>query len=178
MKSVISVELDGTTFAMDEPAYRALRSYLDRAGERLGAHPDRADVIAGLERSIAAKLRRRAPGAETIDEAAMQAALKEVGRVDGPALHDSSPPRPALGYGEPRSRKLYRLREGSWVAGVCAGLAAYASVDATVVRILFLVVTFFSGGIVILVYLVLAFTLPPAPADGDVGDARGGAPPR
>ena len=60
MKSAISVELDGTLFACDERAHAALRSYLDRARVRLGSHPDRAEVIAGLERSIAAKLRQRA----------------------------------------------------------------------------------------------------------------------
>src|SRR5262245_61791723 len=119
MKSEISVELDGTTFTCDERAYAALRSYLDRAGTRLGSHPDRAEVIAGLERSIAAKLRQRATtvAGGTLDEAAMLAALKEVGRVDGPVLDDSAPSgrRPVFdepvasaegGYGEPRARKL------------------------------------------------------------------------
>src|SRR5262245_42126420 len=92
MKSAISVELDGTTFMLDEPAYPALRSYLDRAGARLGLHPDRAEVVAGLERSIAAKLRQRgaASSGVVVDEAAMLAALKEVGRVDGPALDESA----------------------------------------------------------------------------------------
>jgi len=98
MKSAISVELDGATFALDERAYSALRSYLDRAGARLGVHPDRAEVLAGLERSIAAKLRQRgaASSGAAIDEAAMLAALKGVGRVDGPAVDDSTPrPRPS-----------------------------------------------------------------------------------
>src|SRR5688572_15309212 len=92
MKSAISVEIDGSTFSLDERAYQALRAYLERAGARLGGHPDRAEVIAGLERSIAAKLRQRAQahGATTIDEAAMLAALKDVGRVDGPALDESA----------------------------------------------------------------------------------------
>ena len=101
MKSVISIELDGTTFTLDERAYAALHAYLDRAGERLGAHPDRAEVIAGLERSIAAQLRAGAQAAATIDEAAMLSALKAVGRVDGPALHDSASSENG-GYREPR----------------------------------------------------------------------------
>ena len=173
MKSAISVELDGTPFTCDERAYTALRSYLDRAGERLGAHPDRADVVAGLERSIAAKLRERASGAATIDEATMLAALKAVGRVDGPALHESASSGEG-GYREPRTRKLYRLREGHWIAGVCTGLAAYVRVDVVVIRLIFILAGLFSGGVAILVYVILAFVMPIALTDAENTDAHGG----
>jgi phage shock protein PspC (stress-responsive transcriptional regulator) len=37
-------------------------------------------------------------------------------------------------------RRLIRPKEGRWVAGVCAGLAAYFRVDVTLVRLLFGVV--------------------------------------
>jgi phage shock protein PspC (stress-responsive transcriptional regulator) len=170
MKSDISIELDGTTFTLDERAYAALRSYLDRAGARLGSHPDRADVIAGLERSIAAKLRQRgaANSGAVVDEAAMLAALREVGRVDGPALDDSMS-RGRADHVGPRARKLYRLREGQWLSGVCAGLAAYFGVDAMLVRLVFLVSAVFSGGTAILVYLVLMFVMP---LEEDPRDAR------
>ena len=174
MKSAISVELDGQTFELDERAYHALRSYLDRAGERLGAHPDRPEVIAGLERSIAAKLRLRAPSPVPIDEATMLAALKDVGRVDGPALDGSSPQDAGRGAGERRARRLYRLREGHVLAGVCTGIAAYTAVDVNVVRILFIIAAVFSGGTVALVYVVLAFVMPMALTDAQIADARGG----
>jgi len=175
MKSAISIELDGTVFTCDDAAYAALRSYLDRAGERLGAHPDRADVIAGLERSIAAKLRRRtATQGPVLDEATMLAALKEVGRVDGPALDDSASAG-AGDYGERRTRKLYRLREGNWFAGVCAGIAAYVGIDPVVVRLFFILTAFFTGGIGIFIYLVLMFVMPIAPKDDEIGDARDGS---
>ena len=173
MKSAISVDLDGTLFTCDERAYAALRSYLDRAGERLGAHPDRADVIAGLERSIAAKLRERSRAAATIDEAAMLAALKAVGRVEGPALHDSASSERG-GYREPRARKLYRLREGHWIAGVCTGLAAYARLDVVLIRLLFILAGVFSGGVAILVYVILAFVMPIALTDTEISEAHGG----
>ena len=177
MKSAIAVELDGTLFTCDEPAYAALRSYLDRAGARLGSHPDRAEVIAGLERSIAAKLRQRAAtqGGGTIDEATMLTALKDVGRVDGPAL-DGSAPSAGGDYAVPRARKLYRLRRGNWFGGVCVGIAAYAGIDPVIVRLIFILAAFFSGGIVILVYFVLMFVMPIALTDAEINDAHGGRP--
>ena len=174
MKSAISIELDGTTFTVDERAYHALRSYLDRAGERLGTHPDHADVIAGLERSISAKLRLRAQSAATIDEPAMLAALNEVGRVDGPALDGSVPPGVDSGDAERRKRRLYRLREGHLLTGVCAGLAAYAAVDVNVIRLIFIFGAVFSGGMVVLVYVVLAFVMPLALTDTEIAEAHGG----
>ena len=178
MKSAISVELDGTTFALDEPAYHALRAYLERAGARLGSHPDRAEVIAGLERSIAAKLKRRAEvyGGGAIDEAAMLKALKDVGRVDGPALDDSAAGNTGGGHGERRARRLYRLREGQQVAGVCTGLAAYADTDVGVARLIFILATVFSGGTLALIYVLLVFVMPIAQTDAEIAEARGGVP--
>jgi phage shock protein C len=177
MKSAISVELDGSTFSLDERAYEALRVYLDRAGARLGSHPDRAEVIAGLERSIAAKLRQRAQarGAAPIDEAAMLAVLKEVGRVDGPALDDSAA-RGSGGHGARRARRLFRLREGQQLAGVCTGLAAYLAIDVGMVRIIFILAAVFSGGTLALVYVVLVFLMPLAQTEAEIAEAHGGVP--
>ena len=175
MKSTMSVELDGTKFVLDEGAYHALRAHLERAGARLGSHPDRPEVIAGLERSIAAKLKRRTEhGGGAIDEAAMLATLKEVGRVDGPPLDDSAAGNSGGAHAERRARRLYRLREGQQVAGVCAGLAAYADIDVSVVRLIFILTTVFSGGTLALVYVVLMLVMPLAQTDAEIADARGG----
>jgi phage shock protein PspC (stress-responsive transcriptional regulator) len=159
MRSTISVELGGTTFEVDDGAYRALRAYLDRAGERLGSHPDRSEVLAGLEHSIAARLRQRAsaPGVP-IDETEMRAALKEVGRVDGPALDDSGDA--ATGGAGQRPRPLYRPREGRQVAGVCAGLALYTGIDVGLVRLGFILGAIFTGGTVAIAYVVLMVVMP------------------
>ena len=43
------------------------------------------------------------------------------------------------------TKRLYRRREGRIVAGVCAGLAAYFGVDATLVRLAFALFTVFGG---------------------------------
>ena len=63
------------------------------------------------------------------------------------------------------TKRLYRLREGRVVAGVCAGLAAYFGIDPTLVRLAFAVVPVF-GGIGILVYLVAWIVIPEEDRDG------------
>jgi phage shock protein C len=86
MKTAISVDLGDASFALDEGAFLALHAYLARAADRLGEHPDRDEVLAGLERSVGAKLARGGERSAPIGAAEMTAALKEVGKVDGPRL--------------------------------------------------------------------------------------------
>jgi phage shock protein PspC (stress-responsive transcriptional regulator) len=80
------VDLGGASYSLDEDAFLALHAYLARAADRLGEHPDRAEVLAGLERSIGTKLARGGERSAPIGEAEMAATLREVGRVDGPRL--------------------------------------------------------------------------------------------
>jgi phage shock protein PspC (stress-responsive transcriptional regulator) len=86
MKTAISVDLGGASYSLDQEAFLALHAYLARAADRLGEHPDRDEVLAGLERSVGAKLARGGERSAPIGAAEMAAVLKEVGKVDGPRL--------------------------------------------------------------------------------------------
>lgn len=57
-------------------------------------------------------------------------------------------------------RKLYRSSRDRKLFGVCGGLADYLGVDTTLLRILLIVVAVFSGGAVILVYIIAGFVIP------------------
>jgi phage shock protein C len=67
------------------------------------------------------------------------------------------------------TEKLYRSRTNRQVAGVCGGLAKRFNVDATLIRVLFIVLGI-SGGAGILIYLVMWIMVPQEPPVG------GGAP--
>jgi phage shock protein PspC (stress-responsive transcriptional regulator) len=74
----------------------------------------------------------------------------------GSAAAEQDSPAPASWAGQggpPASRRLERKLTGRWVAGVCAGLAAYTGVDPTVIRLLFAVLTFF-GGVGAIAYVI------------------------
>ncbi|MGH3173319.1 MAG: PspC domain-containing protein [Streptosporangiaceae bacterium] len=62
-------------------------------------------------------------------------------------------------------KRLYRMREGRVVAGVCAGIAAYFGIDPTLVRLAFAVFTIF-GGAGILIYLIAWIVIPEEGGDG------------
>ena len=70
-------------------------------------------------------------------------------------------------------KKLYRDRQNKMVAGVLAGIAGYFDIDATVVRLVFVLLTFFSFGMTFLIYLILAIIIPPAKNSSDILRLRG-----
>ena len=58
-------------------------------------------------------------------------------------------------------RKLYRSQTQRMLAGVCGGLAEYFNLDATVMRVLFLILAVFGGSGLVL-YLVMWIVVPDA----------------
>ncbi len=72
--------------------------------------------------------------------------------------------------------RLYRSRTDSMIAGVCSGLGRYLGIDATIVR-LFFVLLALGSGVGVFIYLVLWILVPQEGAQtSDVGQtARDGA---
>ncbi len=62
--------------------------------------------------------------------------------LNGNGLGEPSSPDGAGGLG---GKKLVRKVNGRLLAGVCAGLADYLGLDATLIRVIFAVLTLFSG---------------------------------
>lgn len=61
-------------------------------------------------------------------------------------------------------KRLMRSAEDTKIAGVCGGLAEYLDVDSTVVRLVWVLVTFFTGIIFgIIAYFVAWMVMPLAP---------------
>ncbi len=56
-------------------------------------------------------------------------------------------------------RRLYKTKDGAMLAGVCAGIAEYLSIDVTLVRIGFVLVAL-AGGSGVLAYLLAAIIMP------------------
>ena len=58
------------------------------------------------------------------------------------------------------SKTLYRTRQGRILAGVCSGLGEYFGVDANLIRVVFLVLAVFTGGVGVLAYLLMWIVIP------------------
>ena len=58
------------------------------------------------------------------------------------------------------TKKLIRTRDGRIVAGVCSGIGEYLGVDANVIRLVFALITVFTAGFGILLYLAAWVVVP------------------
>jgi phage shock protein PspC (stress-responsive transcriptional regulator) len=58
------------------------------------------------------------------------------------------------------TKKLLRTRDGRIVAGVCSGIGQYLGVDANVIRLAFALITAFTAGLGILLYLAAWIVVP------------------
>ena len=170
MDKTIVITLNGHPegYRLRDDAYDRLTHYLDGAASRLRDDPDRAEVLGDLERSIGDRL-AAAIGSEDrlVTLADIDGVLEAIGTVDtgrDPEPEDS-------GAAPPRPRRLRRIKEGQWLAGVCTGLADYSDIRVDWVRTLFIFAALLTAGGFLLVYVAMAFILPVSPTSEspDVG---------
>lgn len=60
------------------------------------------------------------------------------------------------------NKKLYRTRSNRMICGVCGGLGTFLGVDATVVRVLYAVISLLAGAgfLGLVLYFILAVIIP------------------
>jgi phage shock protein PspC (stress-responsive transcriptional regulator) len=158
MDKTVVIGLNGHSaqFRLEGDAYDRLSQYLDRAAARLPADADRAEVLGDLEQSVGDKLVALLGSQDrAVTAADMDGILEEIGGYEGEDDQGVS-----KGLIPPRLRHLHRIRAGQQLAGVCAGLSAYADLDVGMVRFGFMVATTLTVGLAAVVYIVLAFVLP------------------
>jgi phage shock protein PspC (stress-responsive transcriptional regulator) len=163
-----SINLNGNAYQLDDAAYEALRAYLDRAEAVLKDNPDQAEIVADLEQAIAEKCNKvLGPHKTVVTAAEIEQVLKEMGPVES-GTAEAGEVRGDQGAGtndQAKSdtgapKRLYQIREGAMISGVCNGLAAYLGIDVTIVRIIFVVLSVITKGAWIGVYFLAMFVIP------------------
>jgi phage shock protein PspC (stress-responsive transcriptional regulator) len=187
MQRVVSINLNGNAYQLDENAYNALFAYLDGAEAQLKDNPDRAEIIADLEQAVAEKCSTYlGPHKTVVTAAEVDRIIAQMGPVDGeatsgPDTKDAKGPH-QTGADDTddtartrthTGRRLYKIREGSMISGVCNGLAAYFSIDVTLVRIIFVLLAIITHGGWILAYVVMMFVIPHAATPDERAAAHG-----
>jgi phage shock protein PspC (stress-responsive transcriptional regulator) len=180
MQKVITINLNGNAYQLDEQGYEALRAYLEHAEAQLGGNPDASEIIRDLEQSIAEKcLRLLGPGKSVVTSAEIAQILREMGPVDsGTGAADA--PDAAASAAPPQPKRLYQIREGAMVSGVANGLSAYFNVDPTIVRVAFVVAAVVEMAhynrppmLAIGLYVLLVFLVPYAKTSEERAAAQG-----
>lgn len=180
MNKVITINLGGNAYQLEEGGYDLLRAYLETADSRLHNNPDREEILADIEGAMAEKLRQRLSAQKTVvTTKEVGTVLDEMGPVQGDAeAADPAKPGASGRADEPapesakRPKRLYRITDGAMLAGVCNGLGAYFNIDPTLVRLAFVLLTIF-WGTGVLVYFILAFVVPEAVSPEEKAAASG-----
>jgi phage shock protein PspC (stress-responsive transcriptional regulator) len=199
MRKVTTVSLSGNAYQLEETAHDKISAYLDGAARSLGDNPDRAEILADLEQAIADKcdtflgkhktvisaeeaaqiIREMGPvlgmGASTDDTGSTAfRQLGSGGAADGDFASTWQESGDAPPAAAPRRRRLMRLPSEGMMGGVCAGIAAYFSIDVVWVRLAFVLFTFFTG-IWFFVWLTMLIVMPAARTPEQMASARGDA---
>ncbi len=186
MNKVITINLNGVAYQLEEGGYDALRTYLDHAARRLEGNPDKDEIITDIEQAIADKFRALLGAYKTVvSTKEVTGVIAEMGPVEGDVTEEAANGAATAGRASAATddtgreeasscapRRLYKIREGAMLAGVCNGVAAYLNFDVTIVRLLFTLLTFLWGTGVV-VYLLMAIIVPEARTPAEKAAASG-----
>jgi phage shock protein PspC (stress-responsive transcriptional regulator) len=177
MNKVTAINLNGNAYQLEESGYEALRNYLENAGRRLEGNPDRDEIVADIEQAIADKFRALLGPHKTVVVAQeVERIIAEMGPVQDASGEPEEPPdRGTAGAASGSARRLYKIREGAMIGGVCNGVAAYFNIDVSIVRILFAVLAVM-WGFGVLLYILMLIVIPAANTSAEKAAAAGGGP--
>jgi phage shock protein PspC (stress-responsive transcriptional regulator) len=199
MQRVVSINLNGNAYQVEENGYNALFAYLDATDAQLKDNPDRAQMVAELEARVAELCKAcLAPHKNLVTSAEIDRILAELGPIpgrpdapagsaagaagqttSGAAAAGGAASSPSPSGGPFVHRRLYQIREGSMISGVCMGLAEYMRIDVTFIRIMFVLFALVTSGWGIIAYAALMFVVPRVEtrAAASALDATGTMPP-
>lgn len=162
MKQTVNVNIASQAFTLDEDAYALLGRYLEQIKCRLPQ--DDTETMGDIEARIAEIFREKVPSPmRVISVTQVREAMAQMG-----APSDFGPQeQPGAGtngqeYACPTVRRLYRSRTNRSIAGICGGLAEYFDADATLIRLLTLLMILL-GGLSIWAYVILWIVIPEEP---------------
>lgn len=165
MKQVVNVGIGGRSFVMDNDAYLKLGSYLDQfKGKVSMGGVQTKDVMDDLEERIAELFAEKlSTYKNVIDISLVNSVIAQLGMPDGKPFEEEagngSDSCSNCTYEQKGVRKFYRNPADKSLGGVCSGLSLYFGIDATLLRILF-VVCFFMGLASFWVYIILWIVAP------------------
>lgn len=173
MNKVTTIHLNGKSYELEENGYEALRAYLDQAAAKLADNPDKDEIMADFEQAIAEKCDAYLSAHKDVVTAQE---IEEVLRKIGPVESGGDGNEGGAATAAPSGKRLYRIRAGRWLGGVCTGFAAYCNMDIVLVRVLVIILVAISHGLGGAVYVLLWIMLPEADTADKIASAHGRPP--
>jgi phage shock protein PspC (stress-responsive transcriptional regulator) len=164
MNKTVNINLAGIFFHIDEDAYQKLQRYLEAIKRSFTDSQGRSEIISDIEARIAELFNERVQNdkqvvsVKQVDEVIAIMGQPEDYLVDDEIFEDE----PKRSTASKSSKKLYRDKDNSYIAGVAAGLGHYLGIDAVWVRLLWILLALGSGGTFIFIYILFWILVPEA----------------
>lgn len=163
MKKTISINISGIVFYIEEAGYNLLKQYLDNIRSQFSDQEEAEMVIEDVELRVAELftiiLGESKTAITTMDVEAVIAQMGDASEYAYEEEEDKAETKTRVEYRDAPKKKLYRDPENGNFAGVATGLAQYFNVDPAVMKVIFILFTFFFGP-GLLIYIVLWIVLP------------------
>ena len=175
MKKTIKINLSGLVFTLDEDAYQELKNYLDSISSRFRDMKEGSEIISDIESRIAEIFQSKVNDKkEVITLEDVNDVISIMGKPEDFYDSEEEPETSSkrTDYTRKENRKLYRDPENAIFGGVAAGLAAYFGIEAWIIRLLLVILTF-PIQVILIIYIVLWIVLPKAVSSAQRLEMRG-----
>ena len=176
MKKIININFHSRVVPIEETAYEILQQYVESLRRYFANEEGRDEIISDIENRFAELFSETLKkGANCITDADVNSIIASMGKPedfeqeDGTASSQSqagttgstqqSSQQGSYQYSTEEPRRLYRADNDKILGGVCAGMANYFRLDPSIVRLIFVLITF-GWGAGVLLYIVLWMVLP------------------
>ena len=173
MNKTININLAGIIFHLDEVAYEKFKTYLSNVKTALGKEESGEEIIADIEARIAEifHLRMKENGRQVVGLPDVEFIIETLGQPEAfvDQIEGEGPQKSAK-----EIRRFFRNPDEKVIGGVCSGIGAYFDIDPVWIRVLFLILLFFTG-IGFITYVILWAAIPEAKTTAQKLQMRGEA---
>lgn len=166
MNKTININLAGSFFHVDENAYAHLQKYLDAVSATLSPEDSIEEIMNDIEARIAELF---SESMTSNDQVITLSRVKEIIDIMGQP-QDFDPE----GAAEPNAaeqyksiKQLFRDEENKYLGGVASGLGHYLGIDCLWIRLIWLLLFFFSSGTFFMIYILFWILVPAAKSTSD-----------
>ncbi len=169
MNKTVNINLASTFFHIDENAYQILECYLRKLKEGFKDTAGGEEILQDIEARIAELFQDLKTNPDyVINTADVEKIIGIMGEPETVLSEEDINTSQ-----EKIHRKLYRDPEDKYIGGVAAGLGHYFKIDATWIRLIWLFLALFSGGVFTLIYILFWILVPLAKTTGDLLRMKG-----
>lgn len=159
MNKTININLANTFFHINENAYAKLKAYLKTLEDGFKNTLGKEEILKDIEARIAELFQEVKTNSDyVISEADVDKIISVLGQPEDFITEEDEEEQTE----ESTRKKLFRDPDDKYIGGVASGLGHYFGIDNSWIRLIWLLLTVFSIGSLITVYLLLWILLPEA----------------